>query len=365
MDAPGVSAVLLTYRRADYLRECLESLVAADRRPLVELLAVVNGEDPESVALLESYKAKLPELKVLSLERKTRGGARNEAAAAARGDVLYFLDDDLTVAPDLFSKAAELFASHPEVWAAGGPNLTPASDAPFQQAVGAVLSSRFGAWTMSRRYAPRGAAGPADDRSLMLCSLGVRRAAFAQAGLAFDDRLASAEENLLLSELARGGRGLYYDPALVVYHHRRADWAGFVSQTFKCGAGRWQATRVSPASFSPLFAAPGAFVLFLLAAPALPRGLTSAVLDVYLLLSAAQAAVYGASGGGAWGAMLAFGLIPAGHLSYGLGFLLGETAWARRAASRRTASLPGCSDSAARSCSDASAGRLTSTKNRA
>jgi GT2 family glycosyltransferase len=360
-----VSAVLLTYRRADYLRECLDSLVAADRRSLVEILAVVNGDDPESVRVLESYKPRLPELRALVLERKTRGGARNEAAAAAKGDVLYFLDDDLAVAPDLFAKAAELFARHPDVWAAGGPNLTPPTDSRFQQAVGAVLSSRFGAWTMSRRYAPRGAAGPADDRSLMLCSLGVRRDAFAQAGLAFDDRLASAEENLLLSELAARGRGLYYDPELVVYHHRRPDFLGFVTQTFKCGAGRWQATRVAPSSFSPLFALPSALVVLLLAAPLLPRAFTAPLLDLYLLLAAAQAALYAFSAGGLVGGALAFALIPAGHLSYGLGFLLGETAWAKREASRRTASLPGWSDAAARSSSSASAERPKSANNRA
>jgi len=323
MDSPRFSAILLTYRRADYLRECLASLAAADRRDVEEIIVVVNGDDPEAEDIIAGWRGALPELRPLAFPRLSRGAARNQAAQRARGDVLYFLDDDAHVAPDIFAKATALYRERPAAWAVGGPNLTPASDSVFQRAVGGVLSSRFGAWSMSRRYRASGHARFEDDKSLMLCNLSVRREAFTRLGLRFDEQLVSAEENLLLAELARRGLGLLYAPGLVVYHHRRKTLAGFASQTFKCGAGRSQMTRLAPSTFSPVFALPSALLLFMLASPFLPRGLAELVLGAYAAAAAVQASSYGLRGGGLDGALLVFVLAPAAHLCYGAGLLIG------------------------------------------
>ena len=54
---------------------------------------------------------------------------RNTALRAARGELIYFLDDDSLALPGNLRRAVEHFRD-PQVQMAGGPNLCPA-DAPF------------------------------------------------------------------------------------------------------------------------------------------------------------------------------------------------------------------------------------------
>src|SRR5581483_4999678 len=166
---------------------------------------------------LAVVRTQFPEAQLCRTGRRRPGAARNPLIARARGELLLFLDDDVTVPPTMLASLASLAESHPEVTVFGGPNVTPPGSSRFQFVQGAVLSSMMGAGPVSRRYGARHA-GPADERWFTLCNLAIRRTTM----LPFLDRLVCAEENALLAELRSRGEQMRYDPELRVGHARRS-----------------------------------------------------------------------------------------------------------------------------------------------
>lgn len=179
---------------------------------------------------------------------------RNEAVQQARGEIIYFLDDDSVVVPDCLQRIVEHFRD-PQVVAVGGPSLTPASDSLLQQAIGAALSAPLGAGGVRNRYRAVGVVRETSERELILCNLAVRREAFLACG-GFDERLYPNEENEFLDRLQAGGGKLLHDPRLPVERSQRPHLAAFIKQMFRYGRGRARQTRMAGFSglmpFAPL-----------------------------------------------------------------------------------------------------------------
>ncbi|HEX5411064.1 MAG TPA: polysaccharide deacetylase family protein [Terriglobia bacterium] len=87
------SVVIPTRRRAGILRETLESLCQQTEKEF-EVIVVVDGEDPETRLLAESYKAAFPLRWIFEPEHRGQASARNSGAAAAESEIVVFLDDD-------------------------------------------------------------------------------------------------------------------------------------------------------------------------------------------------------------------------------------------------------------------------------
>lgn len=182
----------------------------------------------------------------------------------ARGEIIYFLDDDSLVVPDTLQRLEQHFVD-PLVVAVGGPSLTPVTDSLLQQGIGAVLGSLLGAGGVRNRYRAVGTVRQTTERELILCNLAIRRDAFLAAG-GLDERLYPNEENELLDRLKKGGGKLLHDPALAVERSQRASIPAFVRQMYRYGRGRAEQTRI--AGFSGLMPfVPLAFLLYLLTLP--------------------------------------------------------------------------------------------------
>jgi len=261
--ALSLSIVIPTHGRVASLHRCLASILASKLPQRSELLIVCNGSDPASEELVQEFAGADPRIRLMRLERVSPAEARNAALSIVQGDVIYFLDDDVTVAPDLFTRAMRTLGMHPEVDVVGGPNLTPPDATPFEKSVGQVLASPFGSARVCDRYRSIGRPRETDDRALILCNLAILRRAIASRRPVFDDMVCN-EENLLLGLLARENRTMLHDPELIVYHQRRSTIAGFARQTFRYGRGRWQNTVALPGSLSPVFLIPPLFLVYLL-----------------------------------------------------------------------------------------------------
>jgi len=92
------SIIIPTRNRPALLRETLEAIGRQSERDFC-VIVVVDGEDPKTRALADTYKAPYPLRWIFEPEHKGQASARNAGADAAESEILLFLDDDTTPAP--------------------------------------------------------------------------------------------------------------------------------------------------------------------------------------------------------------------------------------------------------------------------
>lgn len=275
---------------------------------------------------------------VLVAEGRQPSRQRNQAAIGARGEVLYFLDDDSLTEPGFLRRAARHFAD-PAVAVVGGPSLTPETDTLFQRAVGIALASPLGGGGARNRYRRTGTARATSERELILCNLAFRREIFLTMG-GLDERLYPNEENELLDRIAKSGLDLCHDPELAVYRSQRPTLRAFFRQFFGYGRGRGEQTRIAGVR-SVVDFLPSLFLAYLLALPLLPSQMALLPLGAYVL----AVLVSSLAGGAGKQLFLAVPwlmiLYPSLHFCYGFGFVRGLLAprFARREASLPEVSL--------------------------
>ena len=327
---PVLSICIITGRRIPMLDACLASLQVQVDPPSFEVLVCSDGDDEVAAAVL----ARFPAARICHVDRALPGAGRNLLVEQATGELLLFLDDDVTVRSDMLRRLADIAAEHPEVGAFGGPNDSPDDSTRFQFVQGAVMASIVGAGPVRRRYGAH-PAGPADERFFILCNLAIRR----EVMLPFDHELICAEENALLHELRRAGVPMHFDPSLVVMHERRPTMRGFGRQMHKYGRGRGQLMVRRPATIQAAFLAPSALVGYLVAAPvlAVTAGPVVALVPLlgYALAVAAGATAITATLRRPTVLPLAGLLIVELHLCYGFGVLRGLTERTRTGAPAR------------------------------
>lgn len=266
-----------------------------------------------------AYPAKRYE--ILVAEGCRPSSQRNRAAAAASGDILYFLDDDSLIDPANLERLTRHF-SDPSVAAVGGPSLTPPDDTPLQQAFGLTLSSALGGGAVRNRYRRSGTVRRTDDRELILCNLAFRKAVFLAAG-GLDARLYPNEENELMDRIRAGGGHLVHDPDLIVQRSQRPTVRAYLRQLFTYGRGRGEQTRLTRrckfVSFLPTL-----FLVYvmglLLTVPAWPFWLPLAGYFAGVGCEAARALAAGFPPGTA---LHLFWTLPALHCCYGAGLVAG------------------------------------------
>ena len=257
-----VSVVILGHRRADLLLRAVKSLKENSINPNWELILVLNGASAPVLALAESwFKSEVFPLCIVTTKEVKPGAARNLGVKEAGGSILLFLDDDVECFQDLVGNAVSLF-ENAEIMAAGGPNLTPPQSGALERATGFLMGSVFGAGSMASRYRQE----PdhiANEHSLILCNLAVRRSVFQQQG-GFPLHLVSNEENVLLQKLEREGKKMISSSSMAVYHRRRDNFLGIWNQAKKYGSGRRLNLFLMPSTFHLIYFLPSVFLLYIL-----------------------------------------------------------------------------------------------------
>lgn len=107
---PLVSICMPTYNRPRLLRQALESIDEIDY-PNLEVVLVDDGStDPAAVELLEELSATFPARgwQLIRQENNYASAARNTAARHARGESLFFMDDDNYAMPHGLSVFVEI-----------------------------------------------------------------------------------------------------------------------------------------------------------------------------------------------------------------------------------------------------------------
>lgn len=257
--APSLTVVICAYTldRWSDLRAAVAS-VHAQHHPPAELLLVIDHCPP----LLERARARLTGTRIVPNDRR-RGlsGARNTALAAARGELIAFLDDDAVAEPDW---TARLLAGYrtPGVLGVGGlvrPWWRTARPGWFPPEFDWVVGCSY-------RGQPHRAAAV---RNFIGANMSFRRApALAAGGFRTDlgrvgKRPLGCEETELCIRLAarHPGAVLRYEPSAAVRHRvpgERATWAYFSARCY--AEGRSKAAVVRHAGAGPGLASERAYL---------------------------------------------------------------------------------------------------------
>lgn len=285
-----------------------------------------NIKAVEAARRLEHPSARL---EILVARGQQPSAQRNAALKAARGEFIYFLDDDSVPAPGNLRRALNQF-QHPEVQMVGGPNICPADATPLEQVFAMVLGCWLAFGPSRARYVPVGGLRSTSEKELILCNLVARRDTLLELG-GFNEALYPNEENALMDEVQKRGGKLMYDPELIVQRHPRATLKAFAKMLLTYGRGRAEQFRLHPTPGSALNFAPPLFLVYLVSLAATPwvGWLLLVPLGLYVLAVIFQSGLATPAGIGkrrklALGRRLATApLIVLTHVLYGAGFWRG------------------------------------------
>lgn len=216
---PAASIVVTTYnRRSSLERLCAALLGQFHATPVFELVVTVDGSIDGTLELLASCGRSMP-VQVLKQERQGPAAGRNRAIAAARGDCLIFLDDDVVPRPGLIEGHLEAHRRERAVVAIG-PMLPPGD-----RVLPAWL--RWEALTLQKQYDAmlRGDYGPT-PRQFYTANASVRREHAIKAG-GFDETFTRAEDVEFAYRLADRGLQFRFLPDAAVVHEPGRTWDGW------------------------------------------------------------------------------------------------------------------------------------------
>lgn len=206
--------------------------------------------------------------------------AKRNMAISRFPDTHYFALIDSDAYPDdkWLKNGIDFLARRPEVWAVGGPNITPPNEPLLQRVVGNAQRSflvsgplRFAKSISSSRYCT----------SLHSCNLILPRQVFERVG-GFDETLFSGEDRNLCDRIRAHGKKIFFSPDILVYHHNRSLWSALFFQRLTYGQGaigisarnlnRFNASLYIPLIWAALFVLCILFAFFVSGGSLLPWG---------------------------------------------------------------------------------------------
>jgi len=233
-----ISVIIPVYNDPDGLRDTLDSLVAQDfPRSDYEVIAVDNGSSDNTLEVAEEFAQAWPGTVVAACEDGVQSSyaARNRGIELSSGEILCFVDADMTVDEDWLTRVAELFATRQPDYVGFRVEITVAE----KTTVG--LFNKMTGFPVERYVKVHGFAPT--------CCLAVRRSVFEETGL-FDSRLISGGDFEFGNRVKGAGYELVYEPSIVLRHPARSTVQGLLRKSMRVSKGLHQLTRAYPGRYN-------------------------------------------------------------------------------------------------------------------
>ncbi|MBA3867213.1 MAG: glycosyltransferase [Solirubrobacterales bacterium] len=207
------SIVIPTYQRRQIVVRMVRAL---ERQELddFEVVVAVDGSTDGTAAALRDLSLSFP-LKVVEQDNLGAGAARNAGAAAAEGEILLFIDDDMEADPRLL---LEHERSHREGAAVVLGDLPLHPDSPRT-----LISWGVGLWASDRRRRLLATGGNIGMSDLLTGQISVGRSTYEEMG-GFDteitrEGLFGGEDTDFGYRVARDGLRMVYNPKAITYQY--------------------------------------------------------------------------------------------------------------------------------------------------
>jgi glycosyltransferase involved in cell wall biosynthesis len=236
-DAPFISVVICTRDRPEQIKKCLNRL-AGQQYPRFEVVVVDNAPTSDALRhVVEEHAGGRAEFRYCVEPLPGLSWARNAGIAAARSDIIAFLDDDDEPDEYWLAQVADGFARGERIGAVGGlvlpASLENAVENFFEEIGGHTKGRGFSRDTFSRS-GPQSPLYPLPPFGVG-ANMAFRRAALDRIG-GFDVALGAGtptgggEDTLALTLVMLEGYQIAYEPAALMWHHHRQDMASLNKQ---------------------------------------------------------------------------------------------------------------------------------------
>ena len=278
----GFSIIIPVKEINDYLRESIPHLLALDYKDY-EVLILPNEKPPSLESVFVDERVKIIASGAVSPAVK-----RDMGAEQAQFEYLAFMDDDAYPSLEWLEVAEKTF-SEKNVAALGGPGMVPPDASKKEVVSGIFYETLVGGGGLAYRYRPALEGFYVKDYPSV--NLIIRKDVFLEIG-GFDNTFWPGEDTKLCLDLIEAGHDIWYEPTLLVYHHRRPTFRGHFKQIGGYGLHRGHFAKIFPqTSAMPLYFAPSIFLLgniilfFLGYANTLFWQIWGVLLAVYLILA--------------------------------------------------------------------------------
>lgn len=156
---------------------------------------------------------------------------RNAAIKKCDGDFYACIDSDAYPEKNWLKNALAVFQKFNDIWAVGGPNISPKYSSIKKQAVAGALKSFLvtGPRVFTKRLSPDRYVG-----DLQTCNLIFKKEAILKTG-GFDESFVTAEDTDICEKIRKLGKKIYFLKDVLVYHHNRSLWLPFIKQKIVFG----------------------------------------------------------------------------------------------------------------------------------
>ncbi len=200
---PRISVVVCSHNGGRTMRDCCEGLRAL-AYPNYEVIVVDDGSTDDTAAIASEYG-----WQVISTPNQGLSSARNVGMSAAMGEIVAYTDDDTRPDPHWLTYLAATFSAT-EYAGVGGPNIPPPGDGLIADAVAVAPGGPMHVLLSDQ-----------EAEHIPGCNMAFRKAALEAVG-GFDVRFRSAGDDVdLCWRMLQRGWSLGFNPAAMVWHHRR------------------------------------------------------------------------------------------------------------------------------------------------
>lgn len=236
----SLTIAICTKDRPDNLARCLNSLLLL--QPVVEFMEILVVDNAPSDDRTQALVASLPQVRYVREPLPGLDFARNQALKSAKGEILAFIDDDVTVDRKWLSGLLEAWTENPDAGAFTGLvlpyELETQAQILFEQRGGfrrGFEKIRYGQTLPGNPLYPCGAGSFGAG-----CNMAFRREVLLKIG-GFDEALDTGAplpgggDLDIFYRVIRAGYPLIYEPQYLVYHQHRREYAKLRRQYWSWG----------------------------------------------------------------------------------------------------------------------------------
>jgi O-antigen biosynthesis protein len=214
---PRISVIVCTYNGSRTIQDCLEGLLRLEY-PNFEVIVVNDGSTDATADIVGKY-----EFRLISTENRGLSSARNTGLEAATGEIVAYLDDDAYPDPHWLTYLAATFM-HTSHAAVGGPNIPPPGDGSIADCVANAPGGPVHVLLSDQ-----------EAEHIPGCNMAFRKAALQAIG-GFDPQFRIAGDDVdVCWRLQERGWTVGFNPAAVVWHHRRNSVRAYWKQQLNYG----------------------------------------------------------------------------------------------------------------------------------